>query len=116
MSWRDLSADSLPVSIGRLCGKNENLLASCREGDDDCGMPSLINEASAAELTRALEGFLAEHPQAAVVEDGRVLFEMCSSKYALSAEYGRCVLHLWSEERNLVRTVAAVDAKKDRKS
>ncbi len=76
-------------------------------------MPSLINETSAAELTRALEAFLAEHPRAAVIEDGRVLFEMSSAKYALSAEYGRCVLHLWSEERNLVRTVAAIDAKND---
>jgi len=75
------------------------------------GMPSLINETSAAELARALEGFLAEHPRAAVIEDGRVLFDMGSSKYALSADYGRCVLHMWSEERNLVRTVTAVDAK-----
>src|SRR5271165_2809733 len=77
------------------------------------GMPTLINETSAVELTRALERFLAEHPRAAVIEDGRVLFDMGSSKYALSAEHGRCVLHLWSEERNLVRTVAAVDAKSD---
>src|SRR5271165_1713436 len=75
------------------------------------GMPTLINETSSAELARALEGFLAEHPRAAVIEDGRVLFDMGSSKYALSAEHGRCVLHLWSEERNLVRTVAAVEAK-----
>ena len=76
-------------------------------------MPSLINETSATELTHALEAFLAVHPRAAVIEDGRVLFEMSSAKYALSAEYGRCVLHLWSEERNLVRTVAAIDAKND---
>jgi hypothetical protein len=67
---------------------------------------------SAAELARALEAFLAEHPNAAVIEDGRVLFDMRSAHYALSAEYGRCVLHLWSDERNLVRTIAAVDARK----
>src|SRR5271168_5044884 len=76
-------------------------------------MSSIINETSPTELSRALEGFLAEHPRAAVIEDGRVLFDMGSSKYALSAEHGRCVLHLWSEERNLVRTVAAVEAKND---
>ena len=74
-------------------------------------MPSLTNDTSAVELTRALEVFLAEHPRAAVIEDGRVLFDMGSAKYALSAEYGRCVLHLWSEERNLVRTVVGIDPK-----
>jgi hypothetical protein len=74
-------------------------------------MPSLTNDASATVLMRALESFLAEHPRAAVIEDGRVLFEMASAKYALSAEYGRCVLHLWSEERNLVRTVVGIDPK-----
>ena len=88
-----------------------NLLATFRLHDDDCGMPSLTNDTSAVELTRALEAFLAEHPRAAVVEDGRVLFDMGSAKYALSAEYGRCVLHLWSEERNLVRTVVGIDPK-----
>jgi hypothetical protein len=74
-------------------------------------MPSLANDTSAVELTRALEVFLAEHPHAAVIEDGRVLFDMSSAKYALSCEYGRCVLHLWSEERNLVRTVVCIDPK-----
>jgi hypothetical protein len=74
-------------------------------------MPSLTNDTSAVELTRALEAFMTEHPCAAVIEDGRVLFDMGSAKYALSAEYGRCVLHLWSEERNLVRTVVGLDPK-----
>jgi hypothetical protein len=64
---------------------------------------------SAAGLARVLELFLAEHPSAAVIEDGRVLFDMRTARYALSAEYGRCVLHLWSDERNLVRTIAAID-------
>lgn len=67
---------------------------------------------SAAELAESLERFLSEHPFAAVIEDGRVLFDMRTSHYALSAEYGRCVLHMWSEERNLVRTITAVDARK----
>jgi hypothetical protein len=75
-------------------------------------MPSsLTNETSAAELSHLLEGFLVEHPRAAVVEDGRVLFDMAAAKYALSAEHGRCVLHLWSEERNLVRTICAMEWK-----
>jgi len=74
-------------------------------------MPSLPDDASATDLTRALEAFLAEHPPAVVVDDGRVWFDMGSAKYALSAEYGRCVLHHRPEERNLVRTVVAVDPK-----
>ena len=78
-------------------------------------MPSVKIETSAdvsaAEIACALEEFLAEHPAAAVIEDGRVLFDMRAAKYVLSAEHGRCVLHLWSEERNLVRTVAGVEVK-----
>jgi len=73
----------------------------------------LKTETSAAELARALEAFLAEHPRAAVLEDGRVLFEMQTTRYALSAEHGRCVLHFWSEERNVVRTVTNLDARKN---
>ncbi|QNI32807.1 hypothetical protein H7849_02055 [Alloacidobacterium dinghuense] len=76
-------------------------------------MPPIQTETSAAELASALESFLAEHPRAAVLEDGRVLFEMQTARYALSAEHGRCVLHLWSEDRNLVRTVMNLDARKN---
>jgi hypothetical protein len=71
------------------------------------------HETSAADLSRELEAYLAEHPRAAVIEDGHVLFEMASAKYALSSEYGRCVLHLWSEERNMVRTVSGLDARRE---
>jgi hypothetical protein len=76
-------------------------------------MPVVKTETSATELARTLEAFLAEHPRAAVLEDGRVLFEMLTAHYALSAEHGRCALHLWSEERNLVRTVTGIDARKN---
>jgi hypothetical protein len=60
-----------------------------------------------------LEAFLAEHPRAALLEDGRVLFEMQTARYSLSAEHGRCTVHLWSEERNLVRTVTGIEARKN---
>ena len=76
-------------------------------------MPSVKAETSPAELACALEAFLAEHPRAAVLEDGRVLFEMQTARYALSAEHGRCVLHLWSEDRNLVRTVSGLEGRKN---
>lgn len=38
---------------------------------------------------------------------------MREARYALSAEHGRCVLQLWSEERNIVRTVTGLDVRKD---
>lgn len=64
-------------------------------------------EQSPQEIAVALEAFLADHPQAVLIEDGKALFDMRTAKYSLSTEYGRCAVHLWSEERNLVRRVAA---------
>lgn len=59
------------------------------------------------QIARALDEFLAEHVRAVVLEDGRVLFDMRVAKYRLATEHGCCTLHLWSEERNLVRRVSA---------
>jgi hypothetical protein len=64
--------------------------------------------ASAAQLTQSIEEYLAEHPAAAVLEDGRVVFDMRIARYAVSEAHGRCLLQLWSEERNLMRTVVEV--------
>lgn len=75
-------------------------------------MPPIVTDLSAETLAHELESFLAEHPGAAVLEDGRVLFDMREARYALSAEHGRCVLQLWSEERNIVRTVTGLDVRK----
>src|SRR5277367_5638386 len=76
-------------------------------------MPVATAEIPAAELARELEDFFAEYPQAAVLEDGRVIFDMRSTRYSLSADQGRCLLHLWSEERNLVRTICGLQVRKD---
>jgi hypothetical protein len=70
-------------------------------------------EFSPAELARLLEQFFSDYPRAALLEDGRVLFEMAAAHYTISAEHGRCVLHLWSEERNMVRTVVGLEARKE---
>ncbi|HEX4319764.1 MAG TPA: hypothetical protein VHZ52_02610 [Acidobacteriaceae bacterium] len=59
----------------------------------------------AAALVEAVEKYLTEHPQAAVMEDGRVLFDLRSARYSVAESHGRCVLQFWSEERNVVRTV-----------
>jgi hypothetical protein len=70
-------------------------------------------EVSPTELARLLEQFFSDHPRAALLEDGRVLFEMGSAHYSISTGHGRCVLHLWSEERNMVRTVVGLEARKE---
>ena len=75
-------------------------------------MPRATTELPTAELARELEDFLAEHPGAAILEDGRVIFDMRSARYSLSTEQGRCLLHLWSEERNLVRRISALEHRK----
>ena len=60
------------------------------------------------ELARALEAYLADHPHAVLLEEGRVAFDLRTAKYAIAAEHGRCTLQLWSDERNLVRRVTGV--------
>jgi hypothetical protein len=63
---------------------------------------------SAAQLTQKIEEYLADHPAAALLEDGRVLFDLRSARYAVSESHGRCLLEFWSEERNLIRSVVEV--------
>lgn len=55
-------------------------------------------------LDDMLQRFLAEAPDAVVIEDGVVLLAFGAAKYSISGE-GKCVLHIWSEERNMVRRV-----------
>ena len=72
--------------------------------------PSRAVPAQTPEVIAAvIEGFFAEHPNAVTLEDGKALFDMRSAKYTLSSEHGRCTLHLWSEDGNLVRRVVAAE-------
>src|SRR6202021_2506933 len=66
---------------------------------------SAESEQTVEAISAALESFLAESPRAVVLEDGRVLFDMREAKYKLATEHGRCTLHLWGEDKNLVRRV-----------
>src|SRR5271170_7584912 len=72
-------------------------------------MPPRVSSAepvqTVEQISVALESFLAESPRAVVLEDGKVLFDMREAKYKLATEHGRCTLHLWGEDRNLVRRV-----------
>jgi hypothetical protein len=58
------------------------------------------------QIAAAIEEFLASNEGAAALEDGKVLFDMRAAKYRLATEHGRCSLHLWSEDRNVVRRVS----------
>jgi hypothetical protein len=72
-------------------------------------MASGAAPASAERLAQTIENYLADHPQAALLEGGRVLFEMRSAHYSVSESHGRCLLELWNDERNLVRTVVEIE-------
>jgi hypothetical protein len=58
-----------------------------------------------------LQEFLAEARSGVALEDDQVIFELDSAEYSVSCERGRCLLHLWSEQRNLVREVLDATAK-----
>ena len=71
-------------------------------------MPAAEGAASASKLAQTIEEYLTDHPTAAVLEDGRVLFDMRTARYAVTQQHGRCLLQLWSEERNVMRTVVEI--------
>ncbi|HEX4603404.1 MAG TPA: hypothetical protein VH724_05370, partial [Candidatus Angelobacter sp.] len=56
-------------------------------------------------LSRTIQEFLSGARNGAVTEDSQIIFDLASAQYSVSAERDRCLLHLWSEERNLVRHV-----------
>jgi len=58
-----------------------------------------------AALVAMISAYVVEHPAAAVLEDGQVLFDLRLARYSVAESHGRCILQLWSEERNLVRSV-----------
>ena len=59
---------------------------------------------SAESLGRTLESFLADAPHAVASENGELLFDFSTARYSVSGE-GKCVLHIWSDDRNAVRRV-----------
>lgn len=62
-------------------------------------------------LTRTVQDFLSEASGAVVLENGAVMFDLAQSKYSISGEYNKCLLHLWSSERNTVRRVLDAEVK-----
>src|SRR5205809_686375 len=62
-------------------------------------------------LAAALDGFLSASSSAVVMEGGAVVFDLAQSKYSISGENNKCLLHLWSSERNVVRRVLDVETR-----
>jgi len=62
-------------------------------------------------LAQELQDFLAESPSALVLEEGLILFDLADARFSISAENEKCLLHLWSSERNVVRRVTDVSRK-----
>ncbi len=64
-------------------------------------------------VLRMIEEFAANSPRALVMEDGAVVFDLATARYSVAAEQGKCLLHLWSAERNAVRRVIGAERKAD---
>src|SRR5215472_14809849 len=61
-------------------------------------------------LGKILESFLADASGAVALEDGELLFDFSTARYSVTGE-GKCVLHIWSDERNAVRRVIDAEVK-----
>jgi hypothetical protein len=60
-----------------------------------------------------VEDFLTSARDAVIIEDGAVVFDLAQSTYSISGEWNKCLLHLWSEERNFVRRVLEAEVKNE---
>jgi hypothetical protein len=66
---------------------------------------------NAETLTRILQEFLIDASGAVVFEDHAVAFDLAQARYSISGEHNKCLLHLWSPERNTVRRVLDAEVK-----
>ena len=64
-------------------------------------------------LIREVSDFLAGSRTAVVIENGAVAFDLAEAKYNISGEHNKCVLHMWSAERNVVRRVLEAEVKNE---
>lgn len=67
-----------------------------------------VTNTSPQQMAEVITRFFNAHPGGAVLEDGKALFELAKTQCRAAAEHDRCVLQLWSGDRNLVRTVLTV--------
>lgn len=87
------------------------MLAGSRTAPGRGASAAPAEQVTPAELVAGIEAYLAEHPTAAVLEEGRAIFDMRSARFSVTESHGRCLLQLWSEERNVVRTVLGMQVR-----
>jgi hypothetical protein len=71
-------------------------------------MSPIASQLTPLELAQQLDAFFVANPRAVLLEDGVELFDMRLARYSISSERNRCMLHMWSEQRNVVRTVTGL--------
>jgi hypothetical protein len=77
-----------------------------------CTVPySIASSTSALALSKLLEDYLSLEPSVTLLEDGNPLFELSQSRYSVSESNGKCLLQVWSAERNIVRRVLEAERK-----
>src|SRR5208282_4199721 len=82
------------------------------KNSDPSRLPRLpIESMTPDSLSQMLAEFLDGARAAVVVEDGAIAFDLAEAKYSISGVYHKCLLHLWSSERNFVRRVLDVEVK-----
>src|SRR5512138_600519 len=66
---------------------------------------------SPEQLCQIIQDYLTEARAAVALEDGAVAFDFANARYSLDCAHGKCVLHLWSGERNTVRRIVDAEPK-----
>jgi hypothetical protein len=74
--------------------------------------PGAGDRANPEQLAQQLQKFIDDNSAAVLLEDGRILFDLRQARTSVAAEHGNCVLHIWSEERNLIRNVVDITVRK----
>ena len=62
-------------------------------------------------LTRTVQEFVTASRDPILMENGSVLFDLANARYSISAEHSKCLLHIWSAERNIVRRILDAEVK-----
>lgn len=62
-------------------------------------------------LSQMLSDFLMTARAAVVIEDGSIAFDLAAAKYSISGEHHKCLIHLYSNDRNAVRRVLDAEIK-----
>ena len=68
-------------------------------------------EMTPGSLAQTLTEFLGGSRHALVIEDGVQIFDLSEAHYSISGEHEKCLLHLWSAERNLVRRIVDLEVR-----